>query len=74
MPPDTQRPARGVRWWLIAAAALHALAMLLVMLALVRLTPLTMTFSVGAAGGLLAAACGIYLVGVTVGLRRRNIL
>lgn len=74
MPPDSYQPGRVVRWWLLAAAVLHALAMLLVMLALVRLTPLTMTFSVGAAGGLLAAACGIYLVGVTVGLRRRNIL
>lgn len=74
MPPDAPQPGRAVRRWLVAAAALHALAMLLVMLALVRLTPLTMTFSVGAAGGLLAAACGIYLVGVTVGLRRRNIL
>ena len=74
MPPDAYQPGRAVRWWLIGAAVLHAIAMLLVMLALVRLTPLTMTFSVGAAGGLLAAACGIFLFGVTIGLRRRNIL
>ncbi len=74
MAPDQYQPGRAVRWWLITAAVFHAVAMLFVMLALVRLTPLTMTFSVGAAGGLLAAACGIYLVGVTVGLRRRRIL
>ena len=74
MPPDEYQPGRGVRRWLVAAAVLHALAMLFVMLALVRLTPLTMTFSVGAAGGLLAAACGIFLLGVTIGLRRRHIL
>jgi hypothetical protein len=48
--------------------------MALVMVALARLTPLTMTFSVGAAGGLLAAACTIFLIGVAIGLRRRNIL
>ena len=74
MPPDAYQAGRGVRRWLVVAAVLHAVAMLLVMLALARLTPLTMTFSVGAAGGLLVAACGIFLVGVTIGLRRRNIL
>ena len=73
MPPDG-RLGTSVRRWLVAAAALHATAMLLVMAALVRLTPLTMTFSVGLAGGMLAAACGIYLIGVAVGLRRRQIL
>jgi hypothetical protein len=62
------------RRWLIVAAVLHLAAMLLVMLGLVRLTPLTMTFSVGAAGALLALGCAIYLVGVVVGLRRRRIL
>jgi hypothetical protein len=73
MPPDGGL-GRSMRWWLIFAAALHAGAMLLVMGALLSLTPLTMTFSVGVAGGMLAAACGIFLVGVTVGLRRRQIL
>ena len=62
------------RRWLVVAALLYIAAMLLVILALVRLTPLTMTFSVGAAGMLLAAACAIFLVGVAVGLRRREIL
>ncbi len=74
MPPDAYQPGRAVRRWLVVAAVFHAVAMLLVMLALVRLTPVTMTFSVGAAGGLLAAACGIFLCGVTIGLRRRHIL
>jgi len=62
------------RRWLVVAALLYIAAMLLVILALVRLTPLTMTFSVGAAGMLLAAACGIFLIGVAFGLRRRQIL
>jgi len=62
------------RRWLMVAAALHIAAMLLVILGLVRLTPLTMTFSVGAAGALLGLACAIYLVGVVLGLRRRRIL
>lgn len=73
MPPDYQ-PGRALRRWLMLAAVLHIAAMVMVMLALVRLTPLTMTFSVGAAGMLLAAACGIFVVGVTLGLRRREIL
>ena len=73
MPPDYQ-PGRALRRWLMLAAVLHMAAMVMVMLALVRLTPLTMTFSVGAAGMLLAAACGIFVVGVTLGLRRREIL
>ena len=64
----------GQRRWLVVAALLYIAAMLLVILALVRLTPLTMTFSVGAAGMLLAAACGIFLIGVALGLRRRQIL
>ncbi len=74
MPPDGYQPGRPARAWLVVAAVLHITAMVLVMLALVRLTPLTMTFSVGAAGMLLAAACGIFVVGVTLGLRRREIL
>jgi hypothetical protein len=74
MPPEHYEPGRAVRWWLLTAAVLHCAAMVLVMLALVHLTPLTMTFSVGAAGGLLAAACTIFLAGVTLGLRRRRIL
>jgi len=73
MPPDYQ-PGPAVRRWLMLAAVLHIAAMVMVILALVRLTPLTMTFSVGAAGMLLAAACGIFVVGVTLGLRRREIL
>ena len=66
--------ATSQRRWLLVAAGLHVAAMLLVILGLVRLTPLTMTFSVGAAGMLLAAACVIYLLGVVLGLRRRRIL
>jgi hypothetical protein len=72
MPLDAFEAAQ--RRWLMVAALLYIAAMLLVILALVRLTPLTMTFSVGAAGMLLAAACAIFLVGVAVGLRRREIL
>jgi len=72
MTPDAFEASQ--RRWLLVAAALHVAAMLLVILGLVRLTPLTMTFSVGAAGVLLAAACGIYLLGVVLGLRRRRIL
>jgi hypothetical protein len=53
---------------------MHVLAMLFVMSGLVRLTPITMTFSVGGAGILLAAACGIYVVTVALDLRRRRIL
>lgn len=62
------------RRWLILAGMLHCAAMLLVMVALVRLTPLTMTFSVGGAGALLALACGIYVVTVALDLRSRRIL
>jgi hypothetical protein len=72
MPPDAFQAAQ--RRWLMLAALLLIVAMLLVMLGLVRLTPLTMTFSVGAAGTLLALATVIYLAGVVVGLRRRRIL
>ena len=72
MPLDAFEAAQ--RRWLVVAALLYIAAMLLVILALVRLTPLTMTFPVGAAGMLLAAACAIFLVGVAVGLRRREIL
>ncbi len=73
MPPD-ERLGTPLRWWLVVAAVLHAVALLLVMAALVRLTPLTMTFSVGIAGAMLATACCIFLIGVAVGLRRRQIL
>jgi hypothetical protein len=73
MPPDYQ-PGRTVRIWLVVAALMLTAAMVMVMLALVRLTPLTMTFSVGAAGMLLAGACGIFVIGVAYGLRRREIL
>jgi hypothetical protein len=72
MPLDAFEAAQ--RRWLVVAALLYIVAMLLVILALVRLTPLTMTFSVGAAGMLLAAACGIFFIGVALGLRRRQIL
>ena len=72
MPLDAFEAAQ--RRWLVVAALLYIAAMLFVILALVRLTPLTMTFSVGAAGMLLAVACAIFLVGVAVGLRRREIL
>jgi hypothetical protein len=72
MPPDAFEATQ--RRWLTVAAVLHIAAMLLVILGLVRLTPLTMTFSVGAAGMLLALACAIYLIGVAAGLRRRKIL
>jgi hypothetical protein len=58
----------------MAAGLMHVLAMLFVMSGLVRLTPITMTFSVGAAGTLLAAACGIYVVSEALDLRRRRIL
>jgi hypothetical protein len=73
--PDAGFHQRALRRrWLVVAGLLHAAAMVLVMSALVRLTPLTMTFSVGGAGALLALACGIYLVIVALDLRRRRIL
>ncbi len=56
------------------AGLLQCVAMLLVMGGLVRLTPLTMTFSVGGAGILLGLACGIYVTTVALDLRRRRIL
>jgi hypothetical protein len=78
MPPETPSAtpsrARPRRPWLIVAGLLQVIAMLLVIGALVRLTPLTMTFSVGGAGALLALACGIYVVTVVADLRRRDIL
>jgi hypothetical protein len=58
----------------MVAGLLQVIAMLLVMGGLLRLTPLTMTVSVGGAGALLALACGIYLLTVTLDLRRRDIL
>ncbi len=63
-----------VRRWLMAAGLLQVSAMLLIMAALVRLTPLTMTFSVGGAGILLTAACAIYATIVVLDLRRRRVL
>ena len=72
MPPDAFQVAQ--RRWLTLASVLLIVAMLLVILGLVRLTPLTMTFSVGVAGMLMAVACAIYLIGVVLGLRRREIL
>ena len=63
-----------MRRWMVVAGLLHCAAMLLVMSALVRLTPITMTLSVGGAGILLATACGIYAVTVVLDLRRRRIL
>jgi hypothetical protein len=45
-----------------------------VMGALLRLTPITMTLSVGGAGALLGLACGIYIVTVALDLRSRRIL
>jgi hypothetical protein len=70
--PTTARRTR--RRWLMAAGLMQGLAMLFVMSGLVRLTPITMTFSVGAAGMLLGAACGIYVVTVALDLRHRRIL
>jgi hypothetical protein len=72
MPPDAFEASQ--RRWLMVAAVLHVAAMVLVMAGLARLTPLTMSFSIGAAGALLAAASAIYLAGVVRGLRRRRIL
>lgn len=65
---------RPRRRWLIVAGLLQVIAMLLVLGAFVRLTPLTMTFSVGGAGALLALACGIYVVTVALDLRTCDIL
>jgi hypothetical protein len=72
MPPDAFEASQ--RRWLMVAAVLHLAAMVLVMAGLVRLTPLTMSFSIGLAGALLAAASAIYMAGVVRGLRRRRIL
>jgi archaellum biogenesis protein FlaJ (TadC family) len=78
MPPD-DAPAptaarASARRWLLVAGALQLIAMLFVMSGLVELTPLTMTFSVGGAGMLLAVAAGIYVVIVVRDLRRRDVL
>ena len=70
--PPAARPR--TRRWLFVAGVLHCAGMLLVMSALVRLTPLTLTFSLGGGGLLLAAACGIYVITVAYDLRRRRIL
>lgn len=67
-------PRPRTRRWLFAAGVLHCAGMLLVMSALVRLTPLTLTFSLGGGGLLLATALGIYIVTVAYDLRRRRIL
>jgi hypothetical protein len=77
MPPDRSGlpempPVR--RRLRVAAGALQGVAMLLVMAALIRLTPLTMTLSVGLAGLLLALAGAIYVLAVVTDLRRRRIL
>ncbi|MCC6765505.1 MAG: hypothetical protein IT293_12670 [Deltaproteobacteria bacterium] len=74
-PEEVGRAAarRTRQGWLTLAGLLQALAMLCVISAVVKLTPLTMTFSVGGAGILLGLACGIYLVIVVRELRQRNI-
>jgi hypothetical protein len=77
MPPDPSgipemTPLR--RRLRVTAGVLQAAAMLLVMAALIRLTPLTMTLSVGVAGGLLALAGALYVLAVVADLRRRRIL
>lgn len=80
MPPEERSEAaradrRALRArWLMLAGVMQVLAMLFVMSALVSLTPLTMTFSVGAAGILLALAGAIYVVTVVLDLRHRDLL
>jgi hypothetical protein len=59
---------------LIFAGMLQAVAMLLVIAALIRLTPLTMTFSTGAGGALLVLAAAIYVLAVVTDLRHRRVL
>lgn len=71
---DANGKARRIRGaWLTLAGVLQVLGMLCVMSALVKLTPITMTLSVGGAGMLLGAACGIYVVVVVLELRRRDL-
>lgn len=75
MPPEATPEGRPrTHRWLVVAGVLQIVAMILIMSAIVRLTPLTMTFSVGGGGILLAAACGIYVVTVATDLKRRRIL
>ena len=78
MPPDESSAPTAARVsarrWLTFAGLCQVLAMLFIASALVELTPLTMTFSVGGAGMLLALAAGIYVVIVVRDLRRRDIL
>jgi hypothetical protein len=76
MPPERSTSAvtplrRRLR---VVAGVLQAAGMLLVMTALIRLTPLTMTFSVGVAGLLLALGGALYVLAVVSDLRRRRIL
>lgn len=74
MAPDAREKARRTRQaWLTLAGVLQVLAMLCVMSALVKLTPITMTLSVGGAGMLLGLACAIYLVVVVLELRQRDL-
>ena len=67
------RPPRVNKWFLLAGG-LNILAMLLVVSAIVHLTPTTFMLSVGCAGTLLIASLLIYSVNVAYDLRRRNLL
>ena len=76
MPPEgmTRERARRTRQtWLRLAGLLHLVAMICVASALWKLTPITMTLSVGGAGMLLALACAIHLVVVVLELRHRDL-
>ena len=56
------------------AGALNLVGMLLVASALVRLTPVTLTLSVGVGGMLLFASWGLFALVVVGDLRNRRIL
>lgn len=76
MTPDEtarEKARRTRRAWLTLAGLLQALGILCVMSALVKLTPITMTLSVGGAGMLLTLACAIYVVVVVLELRQREL-
>lgn len=72
-PPKVDDSPR-LNGWLVLAGALHLVAMLFLMSALVSLGPLTLTFSIAGGGLLLVAACGLYVATVAYDLRKRRIL
>ncbi len=69
----SEKPPRVNKWFLLAGM-INIIGMLLVVSAIVRLTPTTMMLSVGCGGMLLIVSLLIYGVNVAYDLRKRNLL